>query len=62
MQLMIHNFNHESASENIFSKERRPQEFITVEEGLFETSENKNPSTITRYMVMDKVFNFWISD
>ena len=35
---------------NIFSKERCVQELIFTE-GLFETSENKNPSKITRYMV-----------
>jgi len=32
--------------------ERRPQEFIFEEQSLFEISENKNPSKITRYMVV----------
>ena len=37
---------------NIFSKERYTLELIFAEEGLFEISKNKNPSKITRYMVV----------
>ena len=36
---------------NLFSKNNRTLEFIFEEKGLFKTSENKNPSKITSYMV-----------
>ena len=36
---------------NLFSKNNQTWEFIFEEKGLFETSENKNPSKMTSYTV-----------
>jgi len=38
--------------------ERHLQEFIFEEKGLFEISENKNPSKITRYTVAVRTKEF----
>jgi len=40
-----------------FLIEMRCQEFIFKEQGLFEISENKNPSKIMRYMVHGKAMS-----